>query len=156
MKIETVGKVYMASLGLKFKQQKVCKLNKCLAGLNLAFDMMNLVQETFFGRNDLKDLKQKIQIKIGMHYGRVLAGVIGFHKPQFSLIGDTVNTTSRVCSNSETGQVLISQAFYEEVKDSNYLFVSKMIQAKGKGTLQTYRVMQRNSSNKRLLTKDYI
>lgn len=39
-----------------------------------------------------------LTIKIGIHYGRVIAGVIGHHKPQFSLIGDTVNTTSRVCS----------------------------------------------------------
>lgn len=39
-----------------------------------------------------------VRIKIGIHYGRVIAGVIGHHKPQFSLIGDTVNTTSRVCS----------------------------------------------------------
>ena len=37
-------------------------------------------------------------VKIGIHYGYVIAGVIGDHKPQFSLIGDTVNTTSRLCS----------------------------------------------------------
>ncbi len=39
-----------------------------------------------------------LTLKIGVHQGRAIAGVIGYHKPQFSLIGDTVNTTSRVCS----------------------------------------------------------
>jgi class 3 adenylate cyclase len=49
-----------------------------------------------------------INIKIGVHYGRVIAGVIGHHKPQFSLIGDTVNTTSRVCSTGVDGEITIS------------------------------------------------
>ncbi len=35
-------------------------------------------------------------IKIGLHYGKVITGLIGYHKPQFSLIGDVVNTTSRI------------------------------------------------------------
>ena len=39
-----------------------------------------------------------MQLKIGIHRGEVIAGIIGSHKPQFSLIGDTVNVTSRVCS----------------------------------------------------------
>jgi hypothetical protein len=41
MKIETVGKVYMASVGLKFKKGK--KMNKCMIGLKIAFDFLNLV-----------------------------------------------------------------------------------------------------------------
>ena len=47
--------------------------------------------------------KQPLIGKIGIHYGRAISGVIGHHKPQFSLIGDTVNTTSRVCSTGEDG-----------------------------------------------------
>lgn len=39
----------------------------------------------------------------------MIAGVIGDHKPQFSLIGDTVNTTSRVCSTGEDGEINISE-----------------------------------------------
>jgi len=52
---------------------------------------------------------QRIILKIGIHRGEVIAGVIGKHKPQFSLIGDTVNTTSRVCSTGETGSIMISK-----------------------------------------------
>ena len=102
MKIETVGKVYMAAFGLKIKSglKQPKSTNKCMESLRLAIDFQQLVNETLYGR---PEFKQKIQIKIGIHYGRVLAGVIGFHKPQFSLIGDTVNTTSRLCSNADSG-----------------------------------------------------
>jgi len=46
---------------------------------------------------------KKLNIKIGIHHGNVMIGVIGFHKPQFSLIGDAVNTTSRHCSTAGPG-----------------------------------------------------
>jgi guanylate cyclase len=46
---------------------------------------------------------KKLNIKIGIHHGNVIIGVIGFHKPQFSLIGDAVNTTSRHCSTAAPG-----------------------------------------------------
>lgn len=39
-------------------------------------------------------------------------GVIGYNKPQFSLIGDTVNTASRVCSTGDAGHIMISEAAY--------------------------------------------
>lgn len=45
----------------------------------------------------------------------MIAGVIGHHKPQFSLIGDTVNTTSRVCSTGADGEITISEKAYEMV-----------------------------------------
>ena len=59
--------------------------------------------------------KRQISIKIGIHVGPCIAGIIGYHKPQFSLIGDTVNTTSRVCSTG-TDFIQISGECYERVK----------------------------------------
>lgn len=61
--------------------------------MNLAFDIFEYVKTVKWGANG-----NKMQLKIGIHYGRVIAGIIGYHKPQFSLIGDTINTTSRVMS----------------------------------------------------------
>lgn len=60
--------------------------------MNTAIGMMEAAKLLKYGDN------KELTIKVGIHYGRVIAGVIGSHKPQFSLIGDTVNTTSRVCS----------------------------------------------------------
>ena len=70
--------------------------NETKKTLDAAFEMQAKAKKIFWG------LKSKPTIlKIGIHYGRVIAGVIGYHKPQFSLIGDTVNTSSRVCSHCE-------------------------------------------------------
>ncbi len=66
-----------------------------------------------------------IQITIGIHYGRVIAGVIGYHKPQFSLIGDTVNTTSRVCSTGIKGKINLSSAAYELVKSRDICVIER-------------------------------
>ncbi len=64
--------------------------------------------------NFIKTIRQgTLTIKIGIHYGNAIAGVIGFHKPQFSLIGDTINTTSRVCSTGEDGKITISESAYQ-------------------------------------------
>ena len=50
-----------------------------------------------------------LKLKIGIHYGPVIAGVIGYHKPQFSLIGDTINTTSRICTTASEGTITLSE-----------------------------------------------
>lgn len=57
-------------------------------------------------------------IKIGVHRGQCIFGVLGYHKPQFSLIGDTVNTTSRHCTTGERGNIILSKDAYENIKDN--------------------------------------
>jgi class 3 adenylate cyclase len=90
-----------------------------------------------------------LQIKIGIHYGRVIAGVIGHHKPQFSLIGDTVNTTSRVCSTGEDGQITISERAYEQADMPELSFEQRVVEAKGKGVITTYQVSTEVKVNRR-------
>lgn len=51
-----------------------------------------------------------------MHVGRVIAGVIGHHKPQFSLIGDPVNYTSRVASTGDIGSITLSSAAFMKAR----------------------------------------
>lgn len=57
--------------------------------VELAKDMMSCVADNTF------EMATKLSLKIGVHHGSCIFGVLGYHKPQFSLIGDTVNTTSR-------------------------------------------------------------
>lgn len=91
----------MAACGINYKTSF-----SVLNAINLAFDMVAFI----------KTVKQgTLKIKIGIHYGNAIAGVIGYHKPQFSLIGDTVNTTSRVCSTGEDGKITISDIAFEHI-----------------------------------------
>jgi len=144
-KIETVGKTYMACAGLKSTErdfsERSMNQNSTKRVVNMAIDMMNYVEET-----TLEGMS--FRIKIGVHYGRVIAGIIGEHKPQFSLIGDSVNTTSRVCSTGEKGKVILSQEAFQEVKTRALTFTMREVEAKGKGKLKTY-VLQRQRKEKK-------
>lgn len=78
------------------------------------------------------------EVKIGIHYGKVIAGVIGAHKPQFSLIGDTVNTASRVCSSCKKGRITLSKEAHQRLGKTDWLFIEREVEAKGKGILHIY------------------
>lgn len=54
-------------------------------------------------------------MKIGINTGSVIAGIIGDHKPQFSLIGDPVNTTARIAANGDVNGITVSDDFYYTV-----------------------------------------
>ena len=82
---------------------------------------------------------KSIIIKVGIHLGPAISGVIGYHKPQFSLIGDTVNTTSRVCSTGLSDMITISSEVYSKVRFNTFFkFIERKVEAKGKGTITTY------------------
>ena len=143
-KIETVGKTYLACAGLKEYEysnmiEQRNSTNSTTRILELAVEMMRHVQNYKWGTEG-KELK----LKIGINYGPVLAGVIGFHKPQFSLIGDTVNTTSRVCSTGDSGKIILSESAFKQLEmqrfQKNFDFIPKEVVAKGKGTIITYQV----------------
>lgn len=91
----------MACAGLKSCEIGIAKtilsIHPVRRILNMALEMEDFVKRTTYGDGI------PMKIRIGIHSGKVIAGVIGYHKPQFSLIGDTVNTTSRVCTAGNPG-----------------------------------------------------
>lgn len=117
---------YMACAGLKSCEynvnKKLLEIHPVQRLLNAAFQMREFMDTVTYGLEG-----KPIKIKIGINYGRVIAGVIGFHKPQFSLIGDTVNTTSRVCSTGLVSRITISDAAYVHVKRSEYHFAQRVV-----------------------------
>lgn len=127
-KIKTIGDAYMAAGGIPIPTKNAVK-NTVLAALAM--------QET------MRKIKAKdtnpipIEMRVGIHTGPVAAGIVGVKKFQYDIWGDTVNTASRIESNGEAGQVNISQATYDIIKnDSEFTFTNRgKIEAKGKGSI---------------------
>lgn len=83
----------------------------------------------------------KINIRVGINSGPMVAGVIGETKFHYDLWGDTVNTASRMESNGEPGRVQVTTQTYSLIKD-DFDFESRgAIQIRGKGEMETWFVV---------------
>jgi len=79
-----------------------------------------------------------LRIRIGIHTGPVIAGIIGTHKFSYDLWGDTVNIASRMESHGVVSGIHVSSSVYERLKEK-YLFEKRgMIPIKGKGDMETW------------------
>ena len=109
-----------------------------------ALDMQSYLEE--YKELRIKQGKPYFEARIGLHTGPVVAGVVGDVKFAYDIWGDTVNLASRIESNSEAGQVNISQDTYNLIRyryDCNYR--GKM-PAKNKGELDMYYVNKKAST----------
>lgn len=79
-------------------------------------------------------------MRVGIHTGPVVAGVVGVKKFQYDIWGDTVNIASRMESAGSVGKVNISVATYNQIKnDATFNCVSRgKIKAKGKGEMEMF------------------
>ena len=130
-KIKTIGDAYMCAGGIPEKN-RTNPVEVILAALEMRI-YMNKLKET----SELEGMKYW-DIRIGIHTGTVVAGVVGQKKLSYDIWGDTVNTASRMESSGEAGKINISGTTYEFVKDFfNCEYRGKM-PVKYKGELEMY------------------
>ncbi len=140
-KIKTIGDAYMAAGGLPVPTDDSVK-NTVLAALEMQAFIVKRKNE--FDAQISSPLGRlggaRFEMRVGIHTGPVVAGIVGVKKFQYDIWGDTVNTAARMESCGELGSVNISQATFELLKDyPDFTFKSRgKIEAKGKGVLEMY------------------
>jgi adenylate cyclase len=127
-KIKTIGDAYLAVCGLPVADAKHAE-NVVRASLEIS-EFMQQRQKVTGNRS--------FHVRIGIHSGSVVAGIVGVKKFAYDIWGDTVNTAARMEQNSEGGKINISQTTYDLVKDKFTCTYRGEIEAKGKGQLKMY------------------
>ena len=82
--------------------------------------------------------ERAFEVRVGVHSGNVVAGIVGVKKFAYDIWGDTVNTAARMEQNSEAGKINISETTYELVKDKFSCQYRGEIDAKNKGQMKMY------------------
>ncbi|TMK34835.1 MAG: adenylate/guanylate cyclase domain-containing protein [Actinobacteria bacterium] len=126
-KIKTIGDCYMAAAGVPDPSPDHARR----AAL-LALDMREAVAASAVGDGF------GLELRIGINSGPVIAGVIGSKRFLYDLWGDAVNTASRMESHGTPGEIQITRATYELLKDEFVCRPRGTIEVKGKGLMETW------------------
>ena len=135
-KIKTIGDAYMVVGGLPTP-----RADHAEAIADMALDIKEIIG------NFKRQNGEPLSMRIGIHTGPVVAGIIGKKKFSYDLWGDTVNTASRMESHSINGQIQATTETYEKLKGKYNFEKRGVIDVKGKGEMLTYFLKERKCLN---------
>jgi len=130
-KIKTIGDAYIAAGGLPEKNSATAQ-NVVEAAIAMQQEVEKLKQERVTSN------KPHFELRIGIHTGPVVAGVVGIKKFQYDIWGDTVNLAARMEQSGVPGKINISRHTYELVKEQFSCVHRGKIEAKNKGEIDMY------------------
>jgi len=130
-KIKTIGDAYMVASGLPEPRP-----DHAQAIAYFAFDMLDVV-----GRIN-QSTGYKLAVRIGIHTGPVVAGVIGKRKFIYDLWGDTVNIASRMESHGVAGSIHVTEDVARRIGDEFEISEGRTISVKGKGEMTTHLLLR--------------
>ncbi len=126
-KIKTIGDAYMLAGGLPTPRQ-----DHAIQVAEMALDMLDAIERLN------QQNRTHFKLRIGIHSGPVIAGVIGKHKFNYDLWGDTVNIASRMESHGIPGRIQLSEDTRLRLEERFMLEERGLTQIKGKGAMHTY------------------
>lgn len=130
-KIKVIGDAYMCAGGIP-----VANTTNPVDIVNAAIEMQAFMYKTMIDRKTQKQVF--MELRIGIHTGSVVAGVVGTKKFTYDIWGDAVNIASRLESAGEAGKINISKTTYEIVKNDFNCISRGMIEAKNKGMIEMF------------------
>jgi adenylate cyclase len=136
----------MALRKLKLLAIPTCDSYMCACGLHTSNQMhaRNVIHaakemiELVYSELNVKDGLIHFEVRIGIHTGPVVAGIVGTKKWQYDIWGDTVNIASRMQSMSKQGRVNLSETTYQIIKDEFPCEYRGEIEVKNHGSLKMY------------------
>jgi len=132
-KIKTIGDGYMVAGGVPEARD-----DHAVAVAEMALAMLDAVETMGLAPAEL------LQLRIGLHTGPLIAGVLGTHKFVYDVWGDTVNTAKRMESYGQPGRIHISAATREALGEAFRCEPRGLIEIKGKGAMDTYFLCRRD------------
>jgi adenylate cyclase len=130
-KIKTIGDAYMCAGGLPVPNN-TNPFDVVLAALEIHQFMLDLKEQK---KNENKPY---FELRLGIHTGPLVAGIVGTRKFQYDIWGDTVNIASRMESAGEVGRINVSHTTYGHIKDRFHCVYRGKIEAKNKGLVDMY------------------